>query len=371
MDGINQGFAGASAQLLAIVDAFEGLEQIGAFERQNNRPGGLCLTYRRNLLSDMTYEDATAALVAAETADQAESQTPASDEIALLQQQAANKPADASTTQGETATPAPTDASAPESFTSIDPSLLPPELSGTYKSMQADYQRKTQELASQRQQYEQLGPVDQIQAAQELYQAIQDPSNWQQLHQELTQAMQDQGLTPAQAAQAATQTLQDQAQTPTGAPDLAPFLADPELSPLALRLQQLESRLTDRDLVEQQQREDYLQEQQQMALIGEYQRQEMAIRQSNPQYTDSDIDAIYEISSFHEGNLLQAQQRYDAMFQDRMSRYIAAKQGASNTPGLSSPAGSGVSSTAGPILDPKLAHQAGLAALRQIEALDQ
>lgn len=35
----------------------------------------------------------------------------------------------------------------PESFTSVDPSTLPPELQATYKSLQADYTRKTQNLA--------------------------------------------------------------------------------------------------------------------------------------------------------------------------------------------------------------------------------
>jgi hypothetical protein len=37
---------------------------------------------------------------------------------------------------------------ADESFTNIDPSTLPPELQGTYKSMQADYTRKRQEEAN-------------------------------------------------------------------------------------------------------------------------------------------------------------------------------------------------------------------------------
>lgn len=44
-----------------------------------------------------------------------------------------------------------------DSFTSIDPNSLPPELQATYKSLQADYTRKTQEAAPYRKFAEQTG----------------------------------------------------------------------------------------------------------------------------------------------------------------------------------------------------------------------
>ena len=44
-----------------------------------------------------------------------------------------------------------------DSFTSVDPNTLPPELQATYKSLQADYTRKTQEAAPYRKFAEQTG----------------------------------------------------------------------------------------------------------------------------------------------------------------------------------------------------------------------
>jgi hypothetical protein len=335
----------------------------------------------------MTFEDAAAALATAANEDANASTTPASDELDALTTAREQAPDTATSTQGETAPTAPTTqqardelgrftaeqaaaAAAEESFTSIDPTLLPAELQATYKALQADYTRKRQADAEAAKQYQQLGSLDELQAARELYQTIQDPSNWQQLHAELTAAMEEQGLSPAQAAAAATQTLSEAAPPTEAAPDLKALLEDPELSPLAKHVQSLQTRLDERDRAETEYRAQAQAEAEQMAMVGEYQRQEMAIRQNNPSYTDQDIEAIYELSSFHNGNLLQAQSRYDAIFNDRMGRYIAAKQEAVRTPGLSSPSAGGQSTTAGPILDPDAAHKAGLAALAQLEALD-
>lgn len=320
----------------------------------------------------MTFDEAAAALSNASLEDAGESTTPASDELSQIQQAASVESKPAVAPSGAPQAPTPAAPAAEESFTSIDPALLPPELAATYKSMQADYTRKQQALAAERTQYEQYGPPDELQAARELYQAIQDPSNWEQLHAELTAAMQEQGLSPAQAAVAATQTLQEQSGAPAaGAPDLASFLADPELAPLAQHVQALQARLDEQENLAAEAHQAAQVEQEQMALVGEYQRQEMAIRQNNPSYTDGDIDAIYELSSFHNGNLLAAQQRYDAIFQDRFSRYVDAKNGAAGTLGLGSPSPASSDVSTGPILDANLAHKAGLAALAALEAAGQ
>jgi hypothetical protein len=63
-----------------------------------------------------------------------------------------------------------------------------------------------------------------------------------------------------------------------------------------------------------------------MAMAGEIQRQEMAIKQSNPHYTQADMDAIYELSAFFDGSLLEAQQRYEQIVSARIERYLASKQ---------------------------------------------
>ena len=81
------------------------------------------------------------------------------------------------------------------------------------------------------------------------------------------------------------------------------------------------------------------------ALVGELTRQENAIRQVRPDYTDADLDAIYELSSFHNGNLIEAQHRYEAIVGNRLERYFASKQSAAQDPSVQPPAGAGVIST--------------------------
>jgi hypothetical protein len=64
----------------------------------------------------------------------------------------------------------------------------------------------------------------------------------------------------------------------------------------------------------------------QMALAGELQRQEMSILQANPHYTESDMDAVHELAAYFDGNLHQAQQRYEQIGQAQIARFVAQKQ---------------------------------------------
>lgn len=209
----------------------------------------------------------------------------------------------------------------------VNPDTLAPELQAVYKQLQADYTRKTQDVAAQRAQLEQFGDLSQIQQAVELHRTLQDPQTLVQFHSELSRALEQQGLTPAQASVAATQQI-EQAQTPPGAQDaLTAQLREqyPELAPLLEQQAAVQARL---DQFESQQSERLQAEQlayTQMAMSGELQRQEMAIRQSNPAYEQGDIDAVYELSAFFDGNLLEAQQRYEQIGNALLGRYLASK----------------------------------------------
>lgn len=209
----------------------------------------------------------------------------------------------------------------------INPDTLAPELQVVYKQLQADYTRKTQDVAAQRAQLEQFGDLSRVQQAVELYTTLQDPQQLVQFHAQLSQALEAQGLTPQQAAVAATQRI-EQAQTPAGSQQEleAKLRAEyPELAPLLDQNAQTQARLDkfEQSQVERQQAEQLAYTQ--MAMAGELQRQEMAIRESNPHYDQDDIDANYELSAFFDGNLLQAQQRYAAVESHIIERYLASK----------------------------------------------
>lgn len=226
-----------------------------------------------------------------------------------------------------------------ESFTDIDPNEAPEGditsewLQERYKQMQADYTRKTQQIAQLRQQYEplvQLGNPEELQEAIELRSMLQDPRNWVELHRDLTSQLRDMGYTPQEAHEAATDALNNEAKPQTPPLDLSILDNDPELAPLK---QYVEGLRTDVESVKGEFNEwRQAQEAQamEMAIVGEIQRSVNAIRQSRPDYSDGDIDAIFELASYHDGDMFAAQKRYDQIFADRMNRWMASKQSPSS-----------------------------------------
>jgi len=254
-----------------------------------------------------------------------------------------------------------------EAFTNVDPNTLPPELQSIYKSLQGDYTRKTQEIAQERKLFESLGGQEQVMQAAQLYQTLQNPAYWGQLHAELTENMQQLGIPIEQAeAQATAQVQQVQAQSGAESPI---DWSDPDLAPLKVMyddLQSVKSSITQREQSEQQERL-------QLALVGELQRQENLVRQTNPNYTDDDINSIYELSSFYQGNLLQAQQRYENIVQSRLERYMQGKQSDVGNAGVGPIPGGATFSSSGDkpqytSLDD--AHKAAMQRLAEWEAQD-
>lgn len=222
---------------------------------------------------------------------------------------------------------APEAATPEDSFTKLDPNALPPEVQPYYKSMQADYTRKQQEVAPFRTLAEETGlDVDGLRQAAELYSALQDPQQLVQFHTELSTALQQQGLTPAEASAAATQHI---AETQTGAtPAEQNWSDDPE----ERRIQDLESRLAQFEQAQAAQAETMKREQMQVALVSEMNRQESLVKEAHPDWTQSDIDGVYELSAFYGGNLIDASNRYDEIVSDRIARILNGKAGvAANT----------------------------------------
>lgn len=229
----------------------------------------------------------------------------------------------------------------------FNPDQLPPELQPGWRQLQGAFTKKTQEMAEERRQLEaqlaSLGDTEQVQQALELYTAIQDPRNWAQLHTELSEAMQAHGMTPAQADKAATEALTQPAVPET--PDLAGLTDDPELAPLVQSLKAQQQRLEAFEMQQQQAMMQRQAEMEQQAIVYELMNQVSAIREANPSYSDEDIDGILELSSFYNGDVVAAQQRYEQDFQRRMGRYLAGKQAASDIAPSVPPGGSPAAST--------------------------
>lgn len=229
----------------------------------------------------------------------------------------------------------------PESFTGFDPTILPEDMQQVYKSMQADYTRKTQEIAELRRSYESFSeagvdPDVALQAIGFLQQLDNDP----QFALEVAESIRQNVGTPdvAQRAEVATPDVNDSYD------GLPPTLAR-ELE---------EMRAFRQEMMEMQAHQE---------TMAELEAMENTIRTTNPDYTDDDVEAIYSLAYATDGDLIAAQQQYHAIQQRMLSSYLKAK----TVPHGATPAPAAPSSTPdrsfGSLDD---AHKAALEAIRNI-----
>jgi len=242
----------------------------------------------------------------------------------------------------------------------FNPDTLDPELLPGWKQLQAAFTEKTQAIAEQRRAIEAYGDPDDLGAAVELYQRISDPQNWPQLATELSEAMQEAGLSAPEANALAAETLASQ---PMADPLAGLDLDDPELAPLvsavqaqAARQAQLEQQLQAFQTDQQLQAEYAEQEREQQARSDGYAQQLRAIAQANPTYDQEDLNDIVRLAPFYNDDFAQAQAQYENIVARRLSRYYEGKQ-ASLTPSVQPMPGSGASSA--PVAEEKTLAEIG------------
>ena len=216
-----------------------------------------------------------------------------------------------------------------DTFTSIDPNTLPEELLPVYKSMQADYTRKTQGLSQERSQYEQLAQYGGVDTALEAIQFANalatDPNYAMQVHSQLTEALTQAGLTPAQASQEAARQVNEAAAQGTASDDFSfgedEYGDNPAVKKLEQELASMRSEL--------QAQADWRRSQEEQAfniqLANQMAAQENAILNAHPEYDEQDLEKIYTISYAYGGDLNAANQVYESMRNDVIADYIAKK----------------------------------------------
>jgi hypothetical protein len=249
----------------------------------------------------MTFEDAAQALSDA-------SATPEPGQAPVEATPAATSPP--APPEVGTATNQPADAGAEESFTQLDPNSLTEVERARYDSMQADYTRKMQSIAPYREFAEQgIDPARAAQAVQFIDALESDPQFVQQVHARLSEALQQQGLSPAQANAAAAAEITAAA----GEGEAGGEWSDPE-SELQKQVEELKSW-----------KESFEEERASYAMAAEIQRSEMAIRQANPNYNDEDMARVFELAFAHGGDLMAAEQSYRAIRDYTLSAYLDSK----------------------------------------------
>jgi hypothetical protein len=231
------------------------------------------------------------------------------------------------------------------SFTNINPDDLPDELKHIYKSMQADYTRKTQEAAPYRKLAEAgVDPQDAIQSVQFLYELNNNPDFQQAVYDRLAAQYQSQGASPQEAAAQAAADVSSAVQPEDDDLDLLP----PSVREKLASVDKLNA------WVEQQEEEREL-----LQLEAELTRQEMAIRQANPNYSEEDFDAIRQLGFAYGGDLRAAGNAYATLQQRLVSNYVNQKSNV-NTATSSTPA-TGHSETPEKFENLDDAHKAALA----------
>jgi len=201
-----------------------------------------------------------------------------------------------------------------ESFTGFDPNTLPEDMQAVYRSMQADYTRKTQDLAEMRRSFESFSEagVDAETALQAVgfLQALDtDPEFAKQVAAQIQQNV----GTPDFQQPVTNETSEIDTNSYEGLP--------PELA------QELQAMREFRANMEYQQ--------QHQELVSNLEATEQMIRTTNPQYSESDIEAIYELAYAHQGDLMAAQQAYHGIQQRLLGQYLEQKtvpHGATPTP---------------------------------------
>lgn len=191
-----------------------------------------------------------------------------------------------------------------ESFTGFDPSVLPEDMQSVYRSMQADYTRKTQEIAELRRNYSSFS------------EAGIDPD----VALQAVGFLQELDTNPQFALQVA-----DQIRQTMGTPDVSQpsEVMSPEIDnnsyeglppQLAAELEEMRAF-----------REEMVASQAQQETLAELEAMESTIRTTNPTYTDDDIETIYSLAYATDGDLMAAQEQYHIIQQRLLGSYLQAK----------------------------------------------
>lgn len=230
-----------------------------------------------------------------------------------------------------------------DSFTGLDPTGLPEDLQPLYKNMQADYTRKTQELAEQRKQFSQfdeygIDPNYALEAVGFIARLESDPQFAAEVMAQLSPSN-EQPMVAQQSNQDGVPNNEE------GYDSLPPAL-----------MQELEQMRAFRSEMQE------AQVHQQM--IQELEVEEAQIRSQYPHYNDDDIERIYGLANATDGDLLAAQEIYNQMEQGVLNKYLQSKQ----VPlGATSPGGAPASVPGQAFASLDDAHKAALEAVRNLQ----
>jgi hypothetical protein len=238
----------------------------------------------------------------------------------------------------------------PDSFTGLDPNAIPEELQPYYRSMQADYTRSKQNIAEERRAYETLEQFGGVEAAQEAVQFVSalatDPQYALQVHEQLTEALTQAGLTPSQASREAARQINEAVtdtpaeSAPTGLDDDYGLGLDPAIERKLAAMEARDAELN-RTLEEMKQwREREEENRIQYAMMAEMERQHADV--VNEHHFDNDqMSAVYALAYSTGGDLRSAAEIYNGLADQIVTGYLEKKATVTSGAPVSIPATGG------------------------------
>jgi hypothetical protein len=211
----------------------------------------------------------------------------------------------------------------PESFTDYQAAIdaLPDESKAIVEArlaqMQGDYTRKTQEVAEQRREAEQ--------AIQFVHELETNPNFALQVYNEIADALEQSGWSPQEASNEARRQVEE-------AVDTGNQPIESEIDPNDPIVQELNELKSWRAEMEEAQLYQEME--------NEFDRMDVAVRQSNPDFSEEDMSHVYALSYATGGDLLAAADAYKAETERIVSSYLEQKaKVSSGTPANLSPTG--------------------------------
>ena len=192
-----------------------------------------------------------------------------------------------------------------ESFTGFDPTTLPEDMQAVYRSMQADYTRKTQDIADIRRNFESFS-----EQGVDPNEALEAVSLWQRMNTDADFASQVSHQIQARLEELGYNNDPVIDDTPIDNNNSYDNLP-PEVASELAQMREF--------------RESFMQEQEHQQVVQELEAAEQTIRTTNPQYNDNDIEAIYSLAYSTDGDLLAAQAAYHNIQQNMLSGYLQQK----------------------------------------------
>lgn len=213
-----------------------------------------------------------------------------------------------------------------------------------YKSFQRLSTKQSQDSAALRRAFEGVDPKEARQAYDFVQNLGSDPQFAMQVHKELSDALENAGMSPAAAEREATKQIEE-AVVETGALD------EYEDNPFVQELNELKRWRASTEAAAKAEADERQARERQDSMLKDIERQDQEIRRANPKISDEDMEGIYKLAASTGGDLHAAKDFFDGLKDRLVTDYVATKKRVPAGAGGGHSVGAGASSETPVVID--------------------